>query len=120
VRARAPEIKLGLAVPRMHRNPFDRKLLLGPAFVGMHVLRRVLPRRLPPLIAAGVVDAVMVNHLLTTPRLVDAVLAAGGEIYVWTVDVGDHIERLQGWGVTGVITNDPRLFHPLMTQLAAE
>jgi glycerophosphoryl diester phosphodiesterase len=56
---------------------------------------------------------------------VRAVVGAGGEIYVWTVDVGDRIERLEGWGVTGVITNDPRLFgpldgQPLSTQLAAE
>ena len=120
VRELAPEIKLGLAVPRLHRNPFDHKLLLAPAFVGMHVLRRLLPRRLPALISGGVVDAVMVNHLLTTRRLVEAVLGAGGEIYVWTVDVGERIERLQDWGVTGVITNDPRLFHPLMMQVAAE
>jgi glycerophosphoryl diester phosphodiesterase len=48
------------------------------------------------------------------------VLGAGGELYVWTVDAGERIERLQQLGVTGVITNDPRLFQPLMTQVAAE
>jgi glycerophosphoryl diester phosphodiesterase len=35
---------------------------------------------------------------------------SGGELYVWTVDDREHIERLEALGVTGVITNDPRLF----------
>jgi glycerophosphoryl diester phosphodiesterase len=37
---------------------------------------------------------------------------AGGEIYVWTVDDAAQIARLEGLGVDGVITNDPRLFSP--------
>jgi glycerophosphoryl diester phosphodiesterase len=41
------------------------------------------------------------------------VKAAGGELYVWTVDDADRIRRFEAMGVTGVITNDPRLFDPL-------
>jgi len=29
---------------------------------------------------------------------------------VWTVDEARRIERLEAMGVTGIITNDPRLF----------
>jgi glycerophosphoryl diester phosphodiesterase len=36
--------------------------------------------------------------------------AAGGELYVWTVDDPTRIAKLDAIGVTGVITNDPRLF----------
>jgi glycerophosphoryl diester phosphodiesterase len=45
-----------------------------------------------------------------TPSLVEAVFAAGGELYVWTVDDARRIRSLEALGVTGVITNDPRLF----------
>ena len=44
------------------------------------------------------------------PRLVDAVHAEGGEVYVWTVDDAARIEKLRALGVHAVITNDPRLF----------
>jgi glycerophosphoryl diester phosphodiesterase len=120
MRELAPEIRLGWSVPKLRRNPFDSKLTRGPAFVALHVARRILPRRAATAIRSGAVDALMANFHLVTPALVRAVLGAGGEIYVWTVDAGHRIERLQRLGVTGVITNDPRLFQPLTTQLAAE
>jgi glycerophosphoryl diester phosphodiesterase len=46
-------------------------------------------------------------------RLVESVLGAGGEVYVWTVDDVEELRRFQEMGVTGVITNDPRLFSSL-------
>jgi glycerophosphoryl diester phosphodiesterase len=52
----------------------------------------------------------MCHHQLTTARMVDAVLGAGGELYVWTVDDRPTIDRLARLGVTGIISNDPRLF----------
>ena len=36
--------------------------------------------------------------------------AAGGQLYVWTVDDAEQIRRLEAMGVDAVITNDPRLF----------
>jgi glycerophosphoryl diester phosphodiesterase len=120
MRELAPEIQLGWSVPRLRRNPFDSKLTAGPAYVALHVWRRLLPRRAARAIRAGEIDALMANFHLVTPALVRSVLGAGGEIYVWTVDHGERIERLQRLGVTGVITNDPRLFQPVTTQLAAE
>ena len=47
---------------------------------------------------------------LVTQRLVDAVRDARGELYVWTVDEQPRIRALEALGVTGIITNDPRLF----------
>ena len=52
----------------------------------------------------------MAHWRLVTPTLVRALREAGGDLYVWTVDDRDQIRRLEALGVTGVITNDPRLF----------
>jgi glycerophosphoryl diester phosphodiesterase len=41
---------------------------------------------------------------------VRALEEAGGDLYVWTVDDAAAIRRLDALGVTGIITNDPRLF----------
>jgi glycerophosphoryl diester phosphodiesterase len=45
-----------------------------------------------------------------TPALVRSVLGAGGELYVWTVDELPRLRALDALGVSGLITNDPRLF----------
>ena len=109
LRAGAPEIPLGWSVPRVRSNPFDNPLLIAPAYVAVQILRRVLPRRLSRAVRAGEVDAVMANIHVLTPRLVRAVLDAGGEVYAWTVDEEPRIAWLRELGVTGVISNDPRM-----------
>ncbi len=110
VRAAAPEIRLGWSVPKLRRdylaNPFTRV----PALIGAQYLRTVLPGRAARAIRAGRVDAVMSHWALVTPRLARAVERAGGELYVWTVDDATRIAKLDALGVTGIITNDPRLF----------
>jgi glycerophosphoryl diester phosphodiesterase len=52
----------------------------------------------------------MAHWRLVSPALVQAVARAGGELYVWTVDDAARIRTLEAMGVTGVITNDPRIF----------
>jgi glycerophosphoryl diester phosphodiesterase len=70
----------------------------------------VLPGRAARELRAGRIDALMAHWALVTPRLARAVREAGGELYVWTVDDARRIAALERLGVTGVITNDPRLF----------
>jgi glycerophosphoryl diester phosphodiesterase len=55
----------------------------------------------------------MAHWRLVTPALVAAVGAGSGDLYVWTVDHAPRISELKTLGVTGVITNDPRLFAAL-------
>ena len=52
----------------------------------------------------------MCHYALVTGRLVHAIERAGGELYVWTVDEAPRIAALRALGVSGIITNDPRLF----------
>ncbi|HEV2811804.1 MAG TPA: glycerophosphodiester phosphodiesterase [Solirubrobacteraceae bacterium] len=109
IRAAAPDVKLGWSVPRVKRNPFRSPVTAVPAYALLQVVRRRLPGQVGRALREGRVDAIMANFHVVTPRLVRTVLDAGGEIYVWTVDDPKRIEELRGLGVTGCISNDPRL-----------
>jgi glycerophosphoryl diester phosphodiesterase len=115
LRAAEPRVRLGWSVPRVRQDPFQSRALTLPAHVVARVARSGLPKRAAAAIRAGRCDAVMVHWRLVSPELVAAVNAAGGEIYVWTVDDLARLRQIEALGVTGVITNDPRLF----TKLAA-
>jgi glycerophosphoryl diester phosphodiesterase len=105
-----PALRLGWSVPRLKRDYGANRVLAAPAYVGLLYLRRRVVGAAAEHLAAGRIDAVMAHFRLVTPRLVRTVREAGGELYVWTVDDAKRIRALERLGVTGVITNDPRLF----------
>jgi glycerophosphoryl diester phosphodiesterase len=110
LRALEPGLRLGWSVPRVRKDYMASWLTKVPAYVAIGVFRARLPGAFARHKAEGRCDALMAHWALVTPRLVRAVRAAGGELYVWTVDEPARIGRLERLGVTGVITNDPRLF----------
>ena len=105
----APGIPRGLSVPRVRRN-YLRSPLALPAYVVGRWMRARLPGRIGRLMREGRIQAVMSHWMLVSRRLVEVAHAAGGEVYVWTVDDPRQIARLHALGVHAVITNDPRLF----------
>ncbi len=113
IRAAEPSLRLGWSVPNLRRDPFRSPLTRVPALAGLLVWRATLPARAARAIRRGNCDAVMAHWRLVTPRLARRVSAAGGELYVWTVDELPRLRALEAIGVTGVITNDPRLFATL-------
>ena len=115
IRAAYPDVRLGWSVPRVRHDPFRSRALSLPARVLVRIARNGLPKRAATAIRAGRCDALMVHWRLVSETLVDAVAAAGGELYVWTVDDLVRLRGLEAMGVTGVITNDPRLFAELST-----
>jgi glycerophosphoryl diester phosphodiesterase len=122
LRALEPALRLGWSVPRVKRDYTSNLLLAAPAYTALLYVRRRLPPVAAGHIRAGRCDALMCHYKLVTPALVTAVRDAGGELYVWTVDDARRIRSLEALGVTGVITNDPRLFgapQPI-SQVAAE
>lgn len=110
IRALEPRLRLGWSVPRVRRDYAASRLWAVPAWAMILRMRRRLPPAALAHIESGRCDAVMAHWRLVTPRLVETVRGAGGELYVWTVDDAARIRRLEALGVTGVITNDPRLF----------
>ncbi|HEX4691694.1 MAG TPA: glycerophosphodiester phosphodiesterase [Solirubrobacteraceae bacterium] len=105
-----PDLRLGWSVPRIKSGWAASPIVAVPGYGLLLYLRRRVVRAARAHLAAGRCDAVMSHHRLVTPALVKAVREEGGELYVWTVDDAAHIRRLERLGVTGVITNDPRLF----------
>lgn len=110
IRASDPGLRLGWSVPRVRQDPFRSRATRGPAYLIAALARQLFPERARKVIAAGYCDAIMAHWRLATPALVRAVREAGGELYVWTVDELPRIAELEGLGVTGVVSNDPRLF----------
>jgi glycerophosphoryl diester phosphodiesterase len=110
IRALEPGLRLGWSVPRVRKDYSRSKLWALPAWGLLTWWRRRLPAIAAGHLRDGRIDAVMSHFRLVTPQLVEAVGTAGGELYVWTVDDAAHISRLARMGVTGVISNDPRLF----------
>jgi glycerophosphoryl diester phosphodiesterase len=55
-------------------------------------------------------DALMAQHRLIDPWLLDDVLERKGLLYAWTVNERKAIETLRAHGVHGIATADPRLF----------
>ena len=115
LRAAEPRLRLGWSVPKLRRDPFRSRATRLPAFVALQAFRLLLPARAARALRAGRCDALMAHWRLVTPALVRRVVGAGGELYVWTVDDLARLRSLEALGVTGVITNDPRLFSQLVT-----
>lgn len=110
VRAAEPALRLGLSVPRVRRDYTTDLLTAIPALAMLTGYRAMLPRRARTALESGEVDAIMAHWRVVTPRLVRAVEQGGGDLYVWTVDEAARIAKLTELGVSGIITNDPRLF----------
>jgi glycerophosphoryl diester phosphodiesterase len=110
LRAQAPELRLGLSVPRARRDYLSNPLTRPAAYLMLAYLRRTMPRQAERAIRGGLADAIMAHWGVVTPALVRAVHGAGGELYVWTVDDAARLLSLHALGVNAIITNDRELF----------
>jgi glycerophosphoryl diester phosphodiesterase len=110
IRAASDVVRVGWSVPNVRRDYLANPATKVLALAMLQVVRRTIPRAVATEMRAGRIDAAMSHWSVVTPRFVRAVRHAGGELYVWTVDDSEKIRAFERMGVTGVITNDPRLF----------
>ena len=113
IREAEPAVRVSWTVPKVQRDPFRSWATRIPAYAALQAMRLALPGQAADAIRARRCDALTAHWRLVTARLVRRVREAGGELYVWTVDDISQIRALEALGVTGVITNDPRLFAAL-------
>ncbi len=111
LRAAEPRLRTGWSVPRVRSDPTQGpRVRSAPVYGWLVAYRRVFPRMAAAELRSGRCDAIMAHFRFVTPALVQAIRAAGGELYVWTVDDATRIAALERLEIAGVITNDPRLF----------
>jgi glycerophosphoryl diester phosphodiesterase len=120
LRGLEPALRLGWSVPRVRKDYTQSWPHRLPAYAAVLYMRRRLPAKARAHLEAGRCDAIMAHWRLVSPALLDVIRETGGELYVWTVDDARRIRTLEAMGVTGVITNDPRLFAQPIEQVAAE
>jgi glycerophosphoryl diester phosphodiesterase len=105
-----PNLRRGWTYPKVTKDWTSRrwaKLPMRAALVGMrHRLPGLAAEKLPKFGVA----AMWVYHPLVSPRLARICDLAGVELIAWTVDDEARMRRLLDDGVTGICSNDPRLF----------
>jgi glycerophosphoryl diester phosphodiesterase len=105
-----PALRRGWTYPKAGRDYTRRpwaKPMLQAALAGMRL-------QLPGLAAEKLpkfgVFAMWVYHPLVSPKLAAICKRAGVELIAWTVDDELRLRKLVDMGVTGLVSNDPRLF----------
>lgn len=113
VRELEPNLRRGWSYPKASR---DWTAVPG-ARVPLAVAVRVMRHRLPGLAAQQLprlgVEAMWVYHGLVSPRLSRICRLADVELIAWKVDREDRMHQLLDAGVTGICSNEPRLFAQL-------
>ena len=105
-----PGLRLGRTYPQDRTGLTKRRVFQPPARAIVRVLRRALPRRIPALLAGSEASAAILYWEVVSEAAVARCHALGAPVLVWTVDDAALLPWLDGIGVDGVITNDPRIF----------
>ena len=103
-------MRIGFTYPEDRFGVSRRPVFWPLVRLGLSALRASVPPRVSGMVRRAGATALMLNHTLVTPRAVAAARSAGVPVLAWTVDERADLERVVAAGVTGVITNDPRIF----------
>lgn len=113
IRELEPGLRRGWTYPKVTKDWTSKRWAKAPMLVALTWMRKRLPglaaRELPRM---GV-EAMWIYHPLASRRLARITDLAGVELIAWTVDDLARMDKLVAAGVTGICTNDPRLFSDL-------
>ena len=79
-------VRRGLSVPRVRRDLREHPILKYAAYGAVAWWRSGLPAKAERALRRGKCEAIMSHYVLVTRQLVKRIEAAGGQLYVWTVD----------------------------------
>lgn len=111
----APSARIGFTYPEDRYGVSRRRALQPVLRAGLATLRATVPAVVPRMLRRAGATALMLQHMLVTPRSVSRAHASGASVLAWTVDDPADLERALAAGVDGVITNDPRIFAAIHT-----
>jgi glycerophosphoryl diester phosphodiesterase len=113
VRDLEPRLRRGWTYPKVTRDWASKRWARAPMLAALVAMRRRLPGIAAEALPEMEVTAMWAYHALVTPRLAGVTEEAGVELIAWTVDDLTRMEKLVEAGVTGLCSNDPRLFASL-------
>ncbi len=109
----APELRRGWTYPKVTKDWNSKRWAKAPMAAALVAMRHRLPGLAAQKLPQMGVEAMWVYHPLVSPRLARICKLAGVELIAWTVDDPARMRALVAAGVTGLCSNDPRLFSRL-------
>lgn len=108
--AAEPSLRLGKTYPQDRTGLTKRPIFHPPARLVVRALKRTLPSRIGTLLRAARATAAVLYWEVLTTAVVARCHARGAPVLAWTVDDPELLPWLDGLGIDGVVTNDPRIF----------
>ena len=105
-----PDLRRGRTYPRDRLRLGRRRTLVPVAGPTLAALRAALPFRIGRLLAEADASVATLQHRIVSRSVVERCHARGAAVFAWTVNDPALVARLDGLGVDGVITDDPRVF----------
>ncbi|HEV7562437.1 MAG TPA: glycerophosphodiester phosphodiesterase [Solirubrobacterales bacterium] len=105
-----PNLRRGWTYPKVTRDWTRKRWAQAPMAAALVGMRYRLPGLAAEKLPQFGVAAMWVYHPLISARLAAICKLAGVELIAWTVDDEARMRRLVDMGVTGIVSNDPRLF----------
>ena len=105
-----PRLRRGWTYPKVTRDWASKRWARGPMLAALVAMRRRLPAIAARALPQMGVQSMWVYHPIVSARLASATREAGVELIAWTVDDLPRMRKLVAAGVSGICSNDPRLF----------
>jgi len=109
----APELRRGWTYPKVTKDWPARRWARPAMLAALRTMRYRLPGLAAQKLPQMGVEAMWVYHPLVSPRLARICKLAKVELIAWTVDDEARMRELVDAGVTGLCSNDPRLYAQL-------
>jgi glycerophosphoryl diester phosphodiesterase len=113
IRELEPALRRGWTYPKVTKDWTSKRWAKGPLLAALVAMRQRLPGLAAQELPKLGVEAMWVYHPLVSPRLARIAKIAKVELIAWTVDDLVRMNKLVAAGVTGICSNDPRLFAEL-------